>query len=82
MLWIINQFFIFFGCINYFISFVFLLLALLLKISPNGEYSNFALSTTPGLYPISSRVKYSYSSSSLDDNADILAASLSKPYRA
>ena len=38
-----------------------------------GEYSNLACSTTPGLYPKSSPVKYSY----LDDNAEIVAASLS-----
>ena len=42
-----------------------------------GEYSNLACSTTPGLYPKSSPVKYSYLSSSLDDNAEIVAASLS-----
>ena len=52
----------------------------LLKATPNGKYSNFAISTTPGLYPKSSPVKYSYLSSSLDDNADILAAFLSKLY--
>ena len=52
----------------------------LLKTSPNGEYSNLAFSTTPGLYPISSLVKCSYLSNSPDDNAEILAAPLSKFY--
>ena len=42
--------------------------------------SNLAFSTTPGLYHKSSPVKYSYFSSSSDDNEDILAASLSKSY--
>ena len=66
---------------NYFISFAFFLLALLHKASPKGEYSNTQnFSTTPGLYPKSSPVKYSYLSSSLDDNAEVLAASLSKSY--
>ena len=49
----------------------------LLKTLPNGEYSNLAGSTIPGLYPKSSPVKYSYLSNFLDDNAEILAASLS-----
>ena len=57
-----------------------LLLIVLLKASPNGKYSNLAFSTNPGLYLKSSPVKYSYISSSLDDNANILAASLSKSY--
>ena len=48
----------------------------LLKASPNGEYSNLVLSRAPGFYPKSSPVKYSYLSSSLDDNADNLAAFL------
>ena len=52
----------------------------LLKTLPNGEYSNLAFSTTPGLYPKSSPVKYSYFSNSPDDNTEILAASLSKSY--
>ena len=47
----------------------------LLKPLSNGEYSNLAFSTTPGLYPTSLPVKYSP-----DDNAGILAASLSKLY--
>ena len=55
-----------------------LLLDLLVKVYPNGEYSNLAFSTIPGLYPKSSSVKYSCLSNSLDDNADILGASLSK----
>ena len=37
----------------------------LLKILPNGEYSNLACSTKPDLYPKSSPVKYSYLSNSL-----------------
>ena len=48
----------------------------LLKASPNEEHSNLALSRTPGFYPKSSPVNYSYLSSSLDDNADNLAAFL------
>ena len=39
-----------------------------------------ASSTTSGLYPKSSPVRYSYQSNSLDDNAGILATSLSKLY--
>ena len=38
------------------------------------------ISTGPGLNLKSSPVKYSYLSSSLDDNADFLAGSLSKLY--
>ena len=45
-----------------------------------GEYSNFALSTTSGVYRKSSPVRYSYLSNSPLDNADILSASLSKSY--
>ena len=52
----------------------------LLKTSPNGQYLNLTFSTTPGLYPKFSPVKYSYLSSSVDDNAEILASSLSKSY--
>ena len=52
----------------------------LLKTLPNGEYSNLVCSTILGLYPKSSPVKYSCLSSSLDDNAETLAASLSKSY--
>ena len=59
-----------------------LLLALLFKASTNAEYSNLTFSTTPGLYPKSSPVKYLYLSSFLDDNEEILAASLSKLYSA
>ena len=69
MVWIIEKTFVLFVCINYF-TFV-LLLALLLKSSPTGEYSNLAFSTTLGLYPKPSPVKYSYLSNSLDDNAEI-----------
>ena len=43
----------------------------------NGEYSNLARSVTPGFYPKSWPVKYSYLSNYLDGNAEILAASLS-----
>ena len=52
----------------------------LLNILPNGEYSNFAYSTVLGFKLKSSPVKYSYLSKLLEDNADILAASLSKSY--
>ena len=47
---------------------------------PNVEYSNLACSTTLGLYPKSSPAKYSYLCNCLEDNADILAASLSRSY--
>ena len=40
----------------------------LLKTLFNGEYSNLACSTTPGLYPKSSPIKYSDLSNSLDDS--------------
>ena len=49
-----------------------------LKTLPNGGYSDWAYSTTPGLYLKSLPVKYSYLSNSLDDNAEMWAASLSK----
>ena len=52
----------------------------LLNILPNGEYSNFARSTVLGLRPKSSPVNNSYLSKLFQDNADILAASLSKSY--
>ena len=52
----------------------------LLKTLLNREYSNLAFSTTSGLYPKSSPVRYSYLFNSLDNNAEILAASLSKSY--
>ena len=52
----------------------------LLKILPNGEYSNLACSTVLGFKPKSSTVKYSYLYKLLEDNADILAAFLSKSY--
>ena len=45
---------------------------------PNGEYSSFAFSTVLGLRRKSSPVKYSYLFKFLENNADILAASLSK----
>ena len=49
------------------------------KTTPNGEYSNLVFSSTLGLCPKSSPVKYSYfSKRSLEDKADILAASLPK----
>ena len=55
---------------------------LLFKALINGEYSNLACSTTPGLYlgTKSLPVKHSYLSNSLDDNAEIVAVSLSKSY--
>ena len=53
---------------------------LLFRASPTGEYSNLACSTTPGLYPKSSSVKYSYLFNCLDDNAEGLDVSLSKSY--
>ena len=66
------------------VIFVFLFLSsflnTLLKASANGEYSTFALRITSGLYPRSSLVKYYYLSNSLEDSADILAASLIKSY--
>ena len=47
----------------------------------NGEYKNLVFSSTLGLCPKSSPVKYSYfSKRSLEDKADILAASLPKSY--
>ena len=52
----------------------------LLNILPNGEYSNFACSAVLGLRPKSSPVNKSYLSKLFQDNADILAASLSKSY--
>ena len=39
-----------------------------------------ALSTIPDFYPKPSAVKYSYSSNSLNDNGETLAAFLSKSY--
>ena len=49
------------------------------KTAPNGEYSNLVFSSTLGLCPKSSPVKYSYfSKKSLDYKADIFAASLPK----
>ena len=76
MLLILNQIFITFVCFNCFICFAFSLVI----ASPDGEYSNLPFSTTPGLYPNSSSVKYLYLSNSLDYNAEILAASRSKSY--
>ena len=52
----------------------------LLNILPNGEYSSFACSTVLGLRPKSSPVNNSYLSKLFQDNADILAASVSKSY--
>ena len=54
----------------------------LLKILPNGEYSNLACSIAFGLKPKSSPVKYSTLSKLLEDRADIITAFLSKLYRA
>ena len=52
----------------------------LLKILPNGEYSNLACSIVFGFKPKSSSVKYSILSRFLEDRADIIAAFLSKSY--
>ena len=52
----------------------------LFKALSNGEYPNLAFSTTAGLYSKFSPVKYSYFSHSPDDNAELLAVSLSKSY--
>ena len=69
-------------CLQYFLSSskIFFFCLLYLKNLPNGEYSNLACSTTPGLCPKSSPVRYSYLSNSLDDNVEMLAALLSKSY--
>ena len=69
-------------CFSFFRSPSFLSSSLnpLLKILPNGEYSHFACSTVLGLRPKSSPVRYSYLSKLLEDNANILAASLSQSY--
>ena len=48
----------------------------LLNILPNGEYSNFACSTVPGLGSKFSPLSSSYLSKLFEDNADILATSL------
>ena len=48
----------------------------LLKILPNGEYSNQACSIVFGFKPKSSPVKYSILSRFLEDCADIIAAFL------
>ena len=53
-----------------------------LKTLLNGEYSNFACSIILGLRSKSSPVKYLYLFKLLEDNADILAAFLSKSYYA
>ena len=47
---------------------------------PNGEYSNLACSIVFGFKHKPLPVKYSYVSRLLEDNADILAAFLSKSY--
>ena len=58
-----------------------LFLTLSERTAPNGEYSNLFFSSTLGLCPKSSPVKYSYfSKRSLEDQAGILAASLAKSY--
>ena len=52
---------------------------LLTKTAPNGEYSNIVFSIMLGLCPEILPFKYSYfSKRSLEDKADILAASLFK----
>ena len=56
------------------------LLDLFFKPWPSGKYSNLTSSTSPGLFPESSVVKYSYFSDSLDYIKIILAVSLSKLY--
>ena len=61
-------------------SYLFSSLNPLLKILPNGEYSNFACSTVLCLRPKSSPVSTSYLSKLFEDNADILAAYLSKSH--
>ena len=50
-------------------------LTALLSDIPNGEYSNFAFRSTPGLYPKSSPFRYSYFFKSPEEYADILAKS-------
>ena len=50
----------------------------LFNASPNAEYSNLNFPSTSGLNPKSLLAKYSYLSNSLDDNAEIVAACLSK----
>ena len=80
MPWIIDQIFVLVFFAIYPILFV-LLLVLSVKTMPNGDNSNLSFSNIFGLYPKSSPVKYSYfSRRSLDDNAEILAASLPKSY--
>ena len=80
MPWFIDQIFVLFVFIRPNICF-YLLLVLLIKVIPDGEYSNLAFSNTHGLYLKSSPVKYSYFSKQfLIDNAEILAASLLKWY--
>ena len=54
---------------------------LLTKTAPNGEYSNIVFSSMLGLCPEFLPFKYSYfSKRSLEDKADILAASLPKSF--
>ena len=58
-----------------------MLLVLLVKTIPNREYSNLAFLNTFSLYPKSSPAKYSYLSRRfLDDNAEVVDASLPKSY--
>ena len=52
----------------------------LLKALSNGECSYLTCSTTPYLDPKSSPVIYSYFSNYLDNNVQILAASLWRSY--
>ena len=70
----------FLSCLQYFLIFSKFLFFFVFFFQSNGEYSNVACSTTPGLYPKSSPAKYSYFSNSPDHSAEILAACLSKLY--
>ena len=51
-----------------------------LNTLPYRGYSNLAFSTTCGLYPKSSPVKYPYLYNLPDDNPEMLATSLCKSY--
>ena len=52
----------------------------MVKIWQNGECSTLAGSDSPGLYPKSSPVKYSYLFNVSDGNAEIVSVHLSKLY--
>ena len=74
------MFVLFFFLIFTLFVFVFFL-TLLAKTAPTGEYSNLVFSSTLGVCPKSSPVKYSYFfKRSLEDKADIFAVSLPKSY--